>query len=263
MFKFKLYFHRQSVGQSVSSSWCQAPWPDLNFLCVIITFFILHVRRPLWRENRSVICSAITHWLGSHRTRNHILLSHLRLPQTGGPGPLTHIPHTSFRFRFRLFCDQQSVCLGVGSPYGVHDQISITVIHLRSSCCGLPSLTRGWVCNLLVQFAVTLQSKSHITQDHILLSHLRLQKPGGPGPCIYIPQEQGGPVIPPGTGFPFCHLLRLTGLWWRYSNQKLKLYYDQQSVGQSVLVSGTHLGPATNCQIFFFLQLRVCWCGAP
>jgi hypothetical protein len=23
------------------------------------------------------------------------------------------------------------------------------------------------------------------------------------GPCIYIPQEQGGPVIPPGTGFPF------------------------------------------------------------
>jgi hypothetical protein len=28
-------------------------------------------------------------------------------------------------------------------------------------------------------------------------------QPGGPGPCIYIPQEQGGPVIPPGTVFPF------------------------------------------------------------
>jgi hypothetical protein len=27
---------------------------------------------------------------------------------------------------------------------------------------------------------------------------------------------------------------------------KLKLIYDLQSVGQSVLVSGTHLGPATN-----------------
>jgi hypothetical protein len=24
-----------------------------------------------------------------------------------------------------------------------------------------------------------------------------------PGPRIYIPQEEGGPVIPPGTGFPF------------------------------------------------------------
>jgi hypothetical protein len=27
---------------------------------------------------------------------------------------------------------------------------------------------------------------------------------------------------------------------------KLKLIYDRQSVGQSVLVSGTHLGPVTN-----------------
>jgi hypothetical protein len=26
---------------------------------------------------------------------------------------------------------------------------------------------------------------------------------GGPGLCIYIPQRQGSPVIPPGTGFPF------------------------------------------------------------
>jgi hypothetical protein len=34
---------------------------------------------------------------------------------------------------------------------------------------------------------------------------------GGPCPRTYIPQEQGGPVIPPGTGFPFCGLLRLTG----------------------------------------------------
>jgi hypothetical protein len=41
------------------------------------------------------------------------------------------------------------------------------------------------------------------------MSRLRLPKPGGPGPRIYIPQEQGGPVIPPGTGFPFRRLLRL------------------------------------------------------
>jgi hypothetical protein len=30
----------------------------------------------------------------------------------------------------------------------------------------------------------------------------RLPQPGGLGPRIYIPQEQDGPVIPPGTGFP-------------------------------------------------------------
>jgi hypothetical protein len=29
-------------------------------------------------------------------------------------------------------------------------------------------------------------------------------------------------------------------------HMKLKLIYDRQSVGQSVLVSGAHLGPATN-----------------
>jgi hypothetical protein len=34
----------------------------------------------------------------------------------------------------------------------------------------------------------------------------------GPGP-----REQGGPYIPPGTGFPFRRLLRLAGLRWRYS----------------------------------------------
>jgi hypothetical protein len=88
----------------------------------------------------------------------------------------------------------------------------ITVQHLQSSCFGAPYLTRGWVCNLLVQSVVTLGSKSSRTHDHILLSHLRLPQPGGPGPSIYIPQKQGGSVMPPGTGFPFCRLLRLSGI---------------------------------------------------
>jgi hypothetical protein len=35
---------------------------------------------------------------------------------------------------------------------------------------------------------------------YFTVSDLRLSQPGGPGPRIYIPQEQGGPVIPPGTG---------------------------------------------------------------
>jgi hypothetical protein len=52
---------------------------------------------------------------------------------------------------------------------------------------------------------------------HFTVSDLRLPQPGGPGPRIYILQGQGGPVIPPDTGFPFCHLLRLARLWSRYS----------------------------------------------
>jgi hypothetical protein len=53
---------------------------------------------------------------------------------------------------------------------------------------------------------------------HFSVSDSRLPQPGGPGTRIYIPQDQGGPVIPPGTGYPFSRLLRLAGLRWRYSN---------------------------------------------
>jgi hypothetical protein len=72
------------------------------------------------------------------------------------------------------------VCLGVGHPSGPHRQIFIIAGHLQVSCCGAPSLMRGWLCNLLIKLllslanTVTLRSKSQRTHDHILLSHLRL-----------------------------------------------------------------------------------------
>jgi hypothetical protein len=46
-------------------------------------------------------------------------------------------------------------------------------------------------------------------------------------------------------------------LW--ISQLKLKLVYDRQSAGQSVLVSGAHLGPATNFS--FFLKFPSGSCG--
>jgi hypothetical protein len=51
---------------------------------------------------------------------------------------------------------------------------------------------------------------------HFTFSDSRILQPGGPGPRIYISQEQGDPVIPPGTGFPFLCLLRLAWLLRRY-----------------------------------------------
>jgi hypothetical protein len=66
--------------------------------------------------------------------------------------------------------------------------------------------------------AVTLRFESRGTHDHILLSQIRdSYKPGGPGPRMYIPQEQGGPIILPGTGFHFLRLLRLAGRRWKCS----------------------------------------------
>jgi hypothetical protein len=45
---------------------------------------------------------------------------------------------------------------------------------------------------------------------------------------------------------------------------KLKLIYDRQSVGQSVLVPGTHLRPVINLfSWIFFRQLRVCYFVVP
>jgi hypothetical protein len=66
--------------------------------------------------------------------------------------------------------------------------------------------------------AITQWSESCGTRNRTLLSRPKLSPPGGPGPSIYIPQEQGGPVITLGTGFPSCRLLRLEELRWRYSN---------------------------------------------
>jgi hypothetical protein len=88
------------------------------------------------------------------------------------------------------------VCLGVGPP----DQIFISVGHLRSSYCEAPSLTRGRVCKLLVQFAVTLRYKSRRTHDRILLYQLRLPPPGGPGPRIYIPRNRVAQLHPRALG---------------------------------------------------------------
>jgi hypothetical protein len=78
---------------------------------------------------------------------------------------------------------------------------------LRVCLSGALSLTRSRVCS-----AAFLRPESHGTHEHILFPLLlRLPQPGGPGTCIYFPQEQGSPVIPPGIGFE-C----LLDLWPRY-----------------------------------------------
>jgi hypothetical protein len=86
-----------------------------------------------------------------------------------------------------------------------------------------PPPTRGWVCRLQLQLvlakAVILGFQSRRIHDHILQSQIRdSHKQEHQVHVFFIPQEQGGPVIPPGTGFHFRRLLLLAGLRWRYLN---------------------------------------------
>jgi hypothetical protein len=51
-------------------------------------------------------------------------------------------------------------------------------------------------------------------------------------------------------------------LYWLFSKSGSKLCYGRRSVGQSALVSSTHLGLVSRLY-FSAWQLRVCWFGAP
>jgi hypothetical protein len=78
--------------RSVSTSWCWSHSGTCDQILLPVGMLLSKSRRPvfvgqpLWRDDGSAICSAITQWSESRRTRNHTLLSHLRLPQPGGPG---------------------------------------------------------------------------------------------------------------------------------------------------------------------------------
>jgi hypothetical protein len=89
------------------------------------------------------------------------------------------------------------VCLGIKHPSGAYDQIFITVGQFRVCWCGAISMTRGRVCRLklLLALASTVIFGSQFlgARDHILLSQV--------------------------WDFPFCRLLRLAGLRWRYSSR--------------------------------------------
>jgi hypothetical protein len=79
---------------------------------------------------------------------------------------------------------------------------------LRVCWCGAPSLTRSRVCTFQflpgIASSAFLRSESHGTREHILLSlFFRLPQHGGPGSCIYLPQELGSSIINSRIGFKY------------------------------------------------------------
>jgi hypothetical protein len=96
----------------------------------------------------------------------------------------------------------QSVSLGV-EPH-LRLMTRYLLLFESTSCfCGAPSLTRGRVCLLVYGAGPRQRTLSQVrvpwdSWPYFTVSDSRLPQPGGPGHRIYIPQEQGGPVIPPG-----------------------------------------------------------------
>jgi hypothetical protein len=140
------------------------------------------------------------------------------------------------RVTLRLAIYRQSVRLG-DKPLETHDDSNFS---FKLNTCGYSlyitsSLTRGWVCRL--QLLLALASAVILgSVSHILLSQIRdFHNLQGQVPCIYMPQEQGGPVYTPRHWVPFSSWL----------GQKSKLLYDwQYNASHFVLASGP-LRPTT------------------
>jgi hypothetical protein len=118
--------------------------------------------------------------------------------------PCTHLNQESELLYNWWFTANQFVLV----PRPLRPMTSIFFFQLNTCCYSIyvtSSLMRGWVCHLQILLAVAskviLGSKSCGTQTIFYCLRLKNPQPGEPGSCIYIPQEQGGPVIPPGTGF--------------------------------------------------------------
>jgi hypothetical protein len=71
-------------GHSVNMSWCRAHSGTCDQMLHPIgrllseSCGLVSVRHPLWRVDGSVVCSAMTQWSGSSRTRNHTLLAEIQ-----------------------------------------------------------------------------------------------------------------------------------------------------------------------------------------
>jgi hypothetical protein len=151
------------------------------------------VGRSLWREEGLSFAVAAGPRQRSHSqvlvpwdSRPYFTVSNSRLP----------FSCKQIQSRSHIATDSRSICKSwCRAPSGVHDQIFITLWHLRSCFSGAPSLTRGRVCLLYMLLSLSsvvfLWSESLRTRGHILLSQI--------------------------WDFPFRRLLRLAGSRWRYS----------------------------------------------
>jgi hypothetical protein len=104
------------------------------------------------------------------------------------------------------------------SSSGTQDQIFITVRQLGVCWCGVPFLTRGWVCRLQLLLAlsraVILGFESCRCHDHILLSQIwDCPSLEGQVPIFISPKNRVAQLYPQALG-SFNHLVLLITSWY-------------------------------------------------
>jgi hypothetical protein len=119
-----------------------------------------------------------------------------------------------------------------------------SVWQLRLSWCGTPSLTRGWVCNLLIQLflclarAVTLGSKSRRTHDHFYCLILDSPNMEGQVPVFIYPRNRVAQLYPRALGSLFVASYDSQGygggILKRLHTGQLLLVLKSKSVARSV-----------------------------
>jgi hypothetical protein len=190
----------------------------------MIEFIDTFITTVNYKNSQSIFSRTLLPWLP--RTRPVLVLwltPDLRLDYLYSL-EADHRKHIWVRVRvtLRLAVYRQSVSLAT-SPLRPKTRIFVSQLNT----CGysphaISSLTRGWDCRLqlllVLVSAVILRSESRGTHDHILLSQI-WDSPNleGQVPVFISPQDQGGPVIAPGTWFLFHRLLRFAEIRGRYS----------------------------------------------
>jgi hypothetical protein len=133
------------------------------------------------------------------------------------------------KLKLKLIYDRQSVGrLSVRRPSGTCDQffflLEISFRQLLVCCFVEPSLTRWRVCNLLYNCFWFLPEQSLLSRSPAKLTtifyYLIWDSPNleGQVPVFISPRNRVAQLYHPGTGLPFCRLLRLAGQRWKYSN---------------------------------------------
>jgi hypothetical protein len=223
--------HIATDGQSISKSWCRAPSGAIDQIFIILwqlrSCFCWSTSLTRGRVCLSYMLLALASvvFLGSEtlRTREHIKKSQSHVTTDGHSANLSWCQEPIWGFRPDFYyCQTATGLLMWGALSDERTGLPFTIAD------GPRQRSQFWVW------------VSRDSWPYHFASDSRLPQPGGPGPRIYIPKEQGGPVISPDTGY--CQLtfkpVPLITHWHGPNRKHCLLLYSNRFRGNVFICEG-------------------------